>query len=250
MNNRETAIQGYKQSQREKELRGTPHKPSMDKVMGVLPSAYAELLKSPPTKQETKFLSRDMETLMQDLGFADKGLQAIPQLEQGIKGIEVDMYRAMAEQQPEKYNGLASSLKNEQKILVGIQEKIADTLRGAKAYHENNPEDVAKSREMLKTLRTQLSASYEYGDAKDNLPKLTKPVVQWLDDLKDKGNIEDRLLAQKVLKQGGIDAKSLLAGAEKQRMGILDQTLIDMRAEEEAAGTASTEKPQKGAELP
>jgi hypothetical protein len=37
-----------------------------------------------------------------------------------------------------------------------------------------------------------------------------KPVLNWLNDLKEKASLEDRLLAQKILTDRGIDARGLL----------------------------------------
>jgi hypothetical protein len=72
----EMAASGYKQGATEQETRRTPAKPTLSRVMGELHYDYAELLKSPPTKQEARFLSKDMQALLQDLEFADKAMQA------------------------------------------------------------------------------------------------------------------------------------------------------------------------------
>lgn len=244
----EMAASGYKQGARQQEIRRTPAKPTLSKVMGELHYHFAELLTSPPTKQEARFLSKDMQVLLQDLEFADKGMQAIPRLEQNIKDIESQMYEAIANMKPDKYNELESSFNNEKQSLANIQQKVQDSIRAAKAYHENNPEDIAKSRDMLKTLRTELSSAYSYQEAKDNLPTHTKPVVQWLDDLKDKARLDDRMLAKQVLDAGGVDVKGILTKVERQDLSLVDKAVAEMRDSE--AGTASTEKPQKGHESP
>jgi len=240
----ELASLGYKQAAREYETRRTPAKSTLSNVMGKLHYDFALLLKSPPTKQEAKFLSRDMQTLLQDLEYADKGMQAIPRLEQKIKGIESQMYQAMIDKQPDKYNDLELSLRNEQKTLNEIQTKVKDSIRAAEAYHKNNPEAIRKSVDMLKTLRTELSAPYSYGEAKDSLPKLAKPVVQWLDDIRVKGSLEDRILAQKVLSEGGIDHKGILTEVERQGMSLTDQAVANMRDHE--AGKPSPQSQNSG----
>jgi DNA repair ATPase RecN len=244
----EMASLGYKKGAREQETRRTPAKPTLSNVMGVLHYHFAELLVSPPTKQEARFLSKDMQTLLRDLELADKGMQAIPRLEQNIKDIESQMYEAIANMKPDKYNQLELSLKNEKESLANIQQKVKDSIRAANIYNENNPGDIAKSRDMLKTLRTELSSAYSYQEAKDNLPTHTKTVVQWLDDLKDKASLDDRIVAKKVLDGGGVDAKSLLTEVERQNLSLTDRAVAEMRDGE--AGTASTEKPQKGHESP
>jgi hypothetical protein len=220
---------GYKQSARSEQTRRTPAKPTLSKVMGELHYDFVDLLKSPPTKQEARFLSRDMQTLLQDLGNADKGIQTIPRLEQRIRGIESQMYQAMIDKQPDKYNDLELSFNNERQSLAKIQQQVQDTIRAAKAYHEHNPQDIAKSSDMLKTLRTELSAPFTYSEAKDNLPTHTKPVIQWLDDLKDKGSLDDRMLAKQVLDAGGVDAKSLLTEVERQGMSLTERAVAEMR---------------------
>jgi DNA repair ATPase RecN len=225
----EMAALGYKQGAREQETRRTPARHSLSRVKGQLHYDYAQLLESPPTKQEARFLSKDMQTLLQDLEYADKGMQAIPGIEQKIKNIESQMYQAMADKNPDKYNNLELSLRNEQKTLKDIQAKVEDSIRAAKAYHENNPGDIAKSRDMLKTLRTELSAPYSYSEAKDNLASHTKPVVQWLDDLKDKSILDDRVLAQNVLKAGNVDYKGILNEVERQGLSLTDQAIAEMR---------------------
>jgi DNA repair ATPase RecN len=256
----EMAALGYKQGAREKETRRTPTKASLSKVKGELHYDYAQLLESPPTKQEARFLSKDMQTLLQDLEYADKGMQAIPGIEHKIKNIESQMYQAMADKNPDKYNNLELSLRNEQKALDEIRMKVGDTIRAAKAYHEHNPQDIAKSRDMLKTLRTELSSPYSYSEAKDNLSKLTKPVAQWLDDLRDKGSLDDRILAQNVLKGGNVDYKSILNEAERQGLSLTERAMAEQRDKEagtketssasKETSTASTETPQKGGESP
>jgi len=163
------AALGYKQGAREQDRRRTPAKPTLSKVMGELHYHFAELLMSPPTKQEARFLSKDMQTLLQDLELADKGMGAIPTLEGEIKDIASQMDQAIADRKPDLYNQLELSLNNEKQSLANIQEKVQDTIRAAKAYHENNPGDIAKSRDMLKLLRTELSSAYSYQEAKDNL---------------------------------------------------------------------------------
>ena len=125
------------------------------------------------------------------------------------------------------------------KKVAKIQQQVQDTIRAAKAYHEHNPQDIAKSSDMLKTLRTELSASYTYSEAKDNLPTHVKPVIQWLDDLKDKGSLDDRMLAKQVLDAGGVDAKSLLTEVERQEMSLTDRAVAEMRDAE--AGKSSPE---------
>jgi len=104
----EMARLGYKQYAREKETRRTPVKPTLSRVMGELDYDFAELLRRPPTKQEARFLSNDTQTLLQDLEYADKGMQAIPGMEQKLKQIEGEMYEAMAEERY-KEAGTASS---------------------------------------------------------------------------------------------------------------------------------------------
>jgi hypothetical protein len=256
----EMAASGYKQGAREKETRRTPVKTALSKVMGELHSDFAELLKSPPTKQEARFLSRDMQTLLQDLENADKGMQAIPRMKQNIRDIESQMSVAIVDKKPDKYNALELSFLNEQKALDEIQTKVGDTIRAAKAYHEQNPQDIAKSRDLLKTLRTELSSPYSYSEAKDNLSKLTKPVAQWLDDLRDKGSLDDRILAQNVLKGGDVDYKSILNEAERQGLSLTERAMAEQRDKEagtketssasKETSTASTETPQKGGESP
>jgi hypothetical protein len=238
----ENAKLGYKQGAREKETKKPPAKPTLSRVMGELHYDYAELLKSPPTKQEARFLSKDMQALLQDLEFADKGMQAIPGMEQEITRIENEMYEAMADKNPDEYNQLELSLRNEQKILKDIQVKVKDSIRAAKAYHENNRDDIRKSVDMLKTLRNELSSAYSYSEAKDNLPKLTKPVAQWLSDLKDKSSLDDRILAQNVLKAGNVDYEGILTEVERQGLSLTDRAIAEQRDKE--AGTAITEKPQ------
>ena len=134
----EMAASGYKRGAREKETRRTPAKPTLSNVMGVLHYHFAELLVSPPTKQELRFLSKDMQTLLRDLEMADKGMQAIPRLEQEIKNIESQMYEAIANMKPDKYNQLESSLKNEKESLANIRQKVKDSIRAANIYNENN----------------------------------------------------------------------------------------------------------------
>jgi hypothetical protein len=230
----EKARLGYKQSTREKEIRKIPAKPSLNRVMAGLHYDYAQLLKSPPIKEEARFLSKDMETLLQDLEYADKGMQAIPRIEQRIARIQGDMYQAMADKNPDKYNDLDLSLKNEQKMLNEIQAKVKESIRAAEAYHQNNPEDVRKSLDTLKTLRTELSAPYRYSDAKDGLPTHTKPVLSWLDDLKNKPTMEDRVLAGKVLEEGGIDAKGILTEADRRDLSSVDKAVAEVREKGEA----------------
>jgi hypothetical protein len=242
----EMAALGYKQGAREKETRRTPVRPSLGRVIGKLHSDFAQLLESPPTRQEARFLSRDMQTLLQDLENADKGMQAIPRIEQNVTQIESGMQQAIVDMKPDKYNALELSLKNEQKMLDEIRMKVADTIRAAKAYQENNPQDIAKSRDLLKTLRTELSSPYSYSEAKDNLSKLTKPVAQWLDDLRDKGSLDDRILAQNVLKGGNVDYEGILNEVERQGLSLTERAMAEQRNKE--AGTASTEKPQQGHE--
>jgi hypothetical protein len=120
-------------------------------------------------------------------------------------------------------------LKNEQKMLDEIRMKVADTIRAAKAYQENNPQDIAKSRDLLKTLRTELSSPYSYSEAKDNLSKLTKPVAQWLDDLRDKGSLDDRILAQNVLKGGNVDYEGILNEVERQGLSLTERAMAEQR---------------------
>ncbi len=242
----ELASLGYKQAAREHETRRTPAKPTLSNVMGKLHYDFALLLKSPPIKQEAGFLSTDMQNLLQDLEYADKGMQAIPRLEQNIKGIESQMYQAMIDKQPDKYNELELSLNNEKRSLANIQQQVQDSIKAAKVYHEHNPQDIAKSRDMLKILRTELSAPYKYSEAKDNLPTHAKPVVQWLDDIRVKGSLEDRILAQKVLSEGGIDYKGILTEVERQGMSLTDQAVADMRDHE--AGKPSPQSQNSGAE--
>jgi murein L,D-transpeptidase YcbB/YkuD len=225
---------GYKQSAREKETKKTPGKPSLDRVIAALHYDYAQLLKSPPTKQEARFLSKDMETLLHDLEYADKGMQAIPGIEKRIDQIEARMYQAMADKNPDRYNELDLSLKNEQKILNEIQAKVKDSIRAAEAYHQNNTEDIWKSTDTIKTLRTELSAPYRYSDAKDGMPVHSKPVLNWLDDLKNKPSPDDRVLASKVLEQGGIDAKGILTEADRRDLSSVDKAVAEMREKGEA----------------
>jgi DNA repair ATPase RecN len=238
----ENARLGYKQGARERETKKPPAKPTLSRVMGELDYDFAELLRHPPTKQETRFLKKDMQTLLQDLELADKGMQAIPGMEQKLKQIEGEMYEAMADKKPDEYNKLELSLRNEQKILNDIQVKVTDSIRAAKAYHENNPEDIRKSVDMLKTLRNELSSAYSYSEAKDNLPKLAKPVAQWLSDLKDKSSLDDRILAENVLKAGNVDYEGILTEVERQGLSLADRAIAEQRDKE--AGRASTEKPQ------
>jgi hypothetical protein len=235
---------GYKQSARSEQTRKTPAKPALSKVMGELHYDFVDLLKSPPTKQEARFLSRDMQTLLQDLEYADKGIQTIPRLEQTIRGIESQMYQAMIDKQPDKYNDLELSLRNEQKTLDDIQVKVKDSIRAAEAFHSNNPEEIRKSLDTLKTLRTELSAPYRYSDAKDGMATHTKPVIQWLGDLKDKGSLDDRMLAKQVLDAGGVDAKSLLTEVERQGMSLTERAVAEMRDVE--AGKSSPESQNIG----
>jgi hypothetical protein len=96
----EMAALGYKQGAREKETRRTPVRPSLGRVIGKLHSDFAQLLESPPTRQEARFLSRDMQTLLQDLENADKGMQAIPRIEQNVTQIESGMQQAIVDMKP------------------------------------------------------------------------------------------------------------------------------------------------------
>lgn len=86
-------------------------------------------------------------------------------------------------------------------------------------------------------LRTELSAPYSYSEAKDALPTHTKPVVQWLDALKDKPSLDDRILAQNVLQAGKVDYKGMLTEIERQDLPLTDKAVLEMRDRE--AGKAS-----------
>ncbi len=137
----------YKLSDRGKETRKEAKKSSLDSVLTRLPDAYIDLVKSPPTKQEGKFLSRDMQSLMSELEQANKGMGAIPDMERTVRSIESQMSQAIVDQEPDRYNDLKLSLEKEKTTLGNIQRFVNDTLRAATAYHQNNPADIEKVQE-------------------------------------------------------------------------------------------------------
>ncbi len=66
-----------------------------------------------------------------------------------------------------------------------------------------------------------------YSEAKSGIPPHKKPVLNWLNDLRDKASLEDRLLAKEVLDKGGIDAKAILTEVERQGMSNVDRAIAE-----------------------
>ena len=238
----ELAALGYKLSDREAETKRRPAKDRLDSVLTRLPDAYIDLVKSPPTKEEAKFLTRDMQTLMSELEQANKGLGAIPNMERTIRNVESQMSQAIVDQEPDQYNNLKVSLEKEKRTLGNIQRFVNDTLRAATAYHQNNPMDIEKSKKVLSVLRTELSAPYSYSEAKDALPTHTKPVVQWLDDFKNKPSSDDRILAQKVLQAGNVDYQGMLTEVDRQGLSLTDKAVLEMRDRESGKTSPTVDK--------
>ena len=53
--------------------------------------------------------------------------------------------------------------------------------------------------------------------------------LAWLDDVRGKPSLEDRILAQQVLEAGGVDHKGILTEVDRQGLSLTDMAVEELR---------------------
>lgn len=254
----ELASEGYARSAREKEVKKASAKSTLWHVIslineGRLPESLRAIADSPPATEELKYLSRDVQILATDLEQLDKAIGGMGNIEAKVKEQDWQKHDWIKEairqgvtDRSKKLGDLEypHQLEATQKSLAKATTFIDQTIGGVKNYQNNNPDAIKKATERLTTLRKELQVPMPYSEAKSGLPAHKKPVLAWLEDLKVKGSLEDRLLAQKALAEAGIDAKGILTEVEREGMSLADKAIAELRDKE--AGISSPESPNKG----
>lgn len=224
----ELARLGYQQSARHQELKRPTAKGSLDLP---LHSDYRELLKSPPSRDESRYLSQDIEKLMDDLDMADKTAKAIPRLEQDVANLQGRLIQLTLDRKVEQANRAKLDLEVAERQLSKFRQMADNAIASAKTYHDNNPQAIKDATDRLSMLRKELQAKYDYADAKDSLPPLTKTVGGWLHDLTMQGqpSSDKRRLAEQTLKAGGIDYASLVKESDRRGLSLTDKAIAEQK---------------------
>jgi hypothetical protein len=219
-----------------------------------LPEELRTLAENPPSKEEAKYLSRDTQIMIGELSLLNKGMENMPKIREQVDKFKAqrDDWTLKAVRQGETDKGKVldgvaypHGLETQEKIARSISSEMDRITTGAEAYTKNNSDIIKKDVDRLSTLRRELQAPMPYSEAKSGIPLHKKPVVNWLDDLRDKGSLEDRLLAKQVLDKGGIDAKAILTEADRQGLSTVDRAVAEAQERQEgkeAKGTTMTEK--------
>jgi hypothetical protein len=115
--------------------------------------------------------------------------------------------------------------------LAKFRQMADNAIASAKSYHEHNPTAIKDATDRLSLLRKELQASYDYRDAKDSLPPLTKTVGGWLHDLTMQGqpSSDKRRLAEQTLKAGGIDYQGLMTEADRRGLSLTDKAIAEQK---------------------
>ena len=246
----------YRREERDRETKRAVPRPALSHIAAKLPSDYQGLLMRPPAKHEEKFLTSDIIDLLQDLDFANKGIQAVPRLEQRITALKHEIYDVMEQRgisegdRLDKLNGLRASLQNEEQSLARIQAEIDSSIKSAGAYARNAPDEISRATSTLQSLRKEVSLPYKLADAKDDLPAVKKAVADLLQDLHDEGSLERRLEIQKALDSAGVDHRALVKQAEREAMRPFDRLVAEQLDSQAEAGKPSSQRPNSEGESP
>ena len=241
--NIEKAALGYAKEAREKEIKRTPSKSTLRNVLalidqGRLPEGLAAIAKSPPTKEDARYLPVEVQRLVNDLTILNKAIDAIPITENNVQELRNlkeswtgEAIKAGITDKQSSVNGLSypHHLDIEEKALSKINSERDSIIRGAREYAKNNPDIMKGVNQRLEVLVKELPALQPYNEAKAGIPLKTKTARMWLDDVAGKPSLDDRILAQRVLEKAGIDHKAILSEVSRQGLSETDKAIEEMR---------------------
>lgn len=243
----ELASLGYAKEAREKEVKRTPSKPTLKNVLDLidqerLPEGLRAIAKSPPSKEDLRYLPKEVQRLVMELSTLDKAIEAIPNVEKnvGLLRSQKDSWtggaiKAGITDKQASVNGLSypHHLDIEERALSKINSERDSIVRGARAFAENNPQLVEKANSALEMLARELQSPLSFEEAKAGIPLHKKTARQWLQDVRDKPSLDDRLIAMGVLDDAGIDHKAILTEVDRQGLSLTDRRIEEMRDKQE-----------------
>ena len=263
------AALGYQESQRKAELDRKPAKASLRAVLqmirdGQLPQEYRGMALQPPTKEELAYLPRDIQLLTERLTMLDKLVGALPKQERTVRELE---YQAQEwtekaaqlrgyREPPSKGQRVLGvnyplNLDAQKETLKKFQSEQESILKGLKQFKQTNPTALTEANQRLDLLRKESQAPQSFSEAEAGLQPLKKTTLQWLHDLKHKGNWEEKIQALNVLKSAEIDVKQLMKDEEQREWTLLDKAVAEQRqgtAQEQSSAlrqqVSGSEEPQ------
>jgi hypothetical protein len=237
----EEASLGYSLAARDQEIQKGPAKPPLLNVLSLisqkaLPESLRPLAENPPTREEARYLARELQTLADELAMLDKTIGAIPNVEGQVKTLRSQKDSWMREaiesgvtEKSRNVNGLdyPHGLETAEKMAFKFASERDSIIRGASTFASNNAETVKEATNRLGVLRMEFQEPMPYAEAKAGIPGHKKSVRAWLDDVSNKPAFEDRLLAEKVLAGGGINARAILTEVQRDGMRPFDKAVTE-----------------------
>lgn len=251
----ELASLAYSLNDRERDTRKVAAKPALSNVLDMidrkeLPEALRPLALQPPTKQEARYLPKDVQTLISELDMLDRVKGALPGIETEVKTM-TDQREAWIREAARSgityhdaiVNGIVypHNLESTERTLTKFTTERDAIVRGSKNFAEHNPDLVQRAVDRMTSLRNELDAPITYAEARDGIPVNRKTVAGWLEDIRNKPGIENRLLAQQVLSRAGVDARAIFTEVERDGMDRVDRAIAESK--DGAGNQAATNAP-------
>lgn len=252
----ELASLGYAIEARQREIRKTPTKLALSNVLrlidqGILPKSLRPMVEKPPSREDMRYLPQNIQILVDDLSMLNQIIEAFPNVEREVKDLKNQKdewthgaIEAGITDKQATVNNLSypHTLEAMEKSLTKFATEKDAIIRGASSYATNNPDVVKTSTDLLATLAKELQSPMPYSEAKSGIPVHRKSTRQWLDDIREKASLEDRLQARKVLDDAGIDYKGILDEVEKQKLNPVDRAVAEaLEKVESEAGSIKKE---------